>query len=265
MHLSFFFLSVPLLRPQEVIGHVGFDSSVSCGYHTFIHKHGKVPFPFLPFCFRVYHSPYYILIIWALVLFFTVPFITTICWRQYFVICYCFLCVILFGWLERLDIQPRRKSSWFLDMEAGFKTSGFNFSFLSPFPLILFLFLCLLIGGVFGFFFGGFFFRFYSRELFWADALHGISLKWGMPKIQFSGWRYSTFSSLLVTISSVFLGTFRVEEEVDGWIARASQTHNNKKRKILVQMSRDWCPSHKILLLGWMELNNLAIFTYRIL
>jgi len=203
-----FFLSVPLLRPQEVIGHVGFDSSVSCGYHTFIHKHGKVPFPFLPFCFRVYHSPYYILIIWALVLFFTVPFITTICWRQYFVICYCFLCVILFGWLERLDIQPRRKSSWFLDMEAGFKTSGFNFSFLSPFPLILFLFLCLLIGGVFGFFSGGFSFGFILGNFFGQTLFTVYPSSGGCQKFSSRGDVIQPFRVCLLQYLLFFLGHF---------------------------------------------------------
>jgi len=99
IHLGefFFFLLVPL-RLQEIIGHVGFDSSSVVVATLFYSQVRQVPFPILPFSFRVNRLPYYILIIWALVLFFTIPFIATMCWRQFFVY---FHCVILF---ERLDI-----------------------------------------------------------------------------------------------------------------------------------------------------------------
>jgi len=91
----------------------------------------KCLFLFLPFCFCVYHSPYYILIIWASFIFFTISFITTLCWRRFFV----FVPLVLFDLRVRLDIQPQRKNCWLLDMEAGFKISGFNF-FLFLLPLI---------------------------------------------------------------------------------------------------------------------------------
>lgn len=126
-----FFLLILVLHLQKIIGHVGFDSSASCGYPLFIVSMAKCLFLFLPFCFCVYHSPYYILIIWAYFLFFTISFITTLCWRRFFV----FVPLVLFDLRVRLDIQPQRKNCWLLDMEAGFKIPGFNF-FLFLLPLI---------------------------------------------------------------------------------------------------------------------------------
>jgi len=72
---------------------------------------------------------------------------------------------------------------------------------------------------------------------------------------------FSTLSSSLVTLSSVFLGTSRVEGEVDGWIARASDSRQ-QKRKTPVQMRCDWLMSISYDSITWMELNNSAIFTY---
>jgi len=127
----------------------------------------KCLFLFLPFCFCVYHSPYYILIIWASFIFFTISFITTLCWRRFFV----FVPLVLFDLRVCLDIQPQRKNCWLLDMEAGFKISGFNF-FLFLLPLIFSL---SVNWGCFRFF--GFFFLF--RFIILLRAFLGSS--WYLP------------------------------------------------------------------------------------
>jgi len=131
MRLGFFFLLILLLRFQKIIGHVSFDSSASCGYPLFfLPQAWQSVLSFFAFCFCVYHSPYYILIILAFFLLYNTFY-------YYSVLAAILSLFMLFGLRVRLDIQPRRKNCWLLDMEAGFKISGFNF-FLFPAPPNLF-------------------------------------------------------------------------------------------------------------------------------